>query len=496
MSSFGGFSFGAPAQQQQQPAQATTGLFGAVASNPSSNNTNTNPPSTGLFGSTTTNANNSNPTGSTSTFSGFGNTAADNGAGQAKPAFGGFGTTTTQPSSLFGAPTNQSSTPSLFGQQPQQQQQQQPSTSGLFGGAGSQATATGGLFGSSVNNLGGTTGGNGGLFGGGFGQQQQQQQQQQQPQQQQQQNTLTVSQLGNPNGQLGSSTFIPGPYGANGGIGAGLRAPLRVEDVPIEQRIEYIKASWDPSSPYCRFKYFFYNVVPENEVGLYARPENVDDAMWFKAQRDNPEPSTMVPTLAVGFSDLGKRVDAQMKMAGAHWGKLQEISTRLSTLSKTSHLSLSLRVSRSHLLQTQLSHRTLLLIRHLHLLIPTLRSSSIRREEEALTERLSVLVRELEGGRGAGSDGNVKGRLMELWGLLGQVKTERERDRQGRGSDGGHGLEGWAVVDDEAMERLAKIIADQQTALQHLTKILREDLAAIEIMRQGFGLAGKETGQR
>lgn len=139
----------------------------------------------------------------------------------------------------------------------------------------------------------------------------------------------------------------------------------------------------------------------------------------------------------------------------------QEISTRLSTVSSSSHLSLSLRLSRSQLLQTQLSHRTLLLIRHLHLLIPTLRSSSIRREEEALLQRLEELTNELGASGGRGTGGNVKGRMMELWALIGQVRGERERDirANGGGGEGGGagGKEGWAVVDEEAMERLATV---------------------------------------
>lgn len=70
---------------------------------------------------------------------------------------------------------------------------------------------------------------------GGFGQQQQSQQLQQQPQ----------------GGAFGASTAL----GASTLLGQSrLGGGPRLEDLPIEQRIEYIKASWDPSSPYCRFK--------------------------------------------------------------------------------------------------------------------------------------------------------------------------------------------------------------------------------------------------
>ncbi|KAL7414656.1 nucleoporin complex subunit 54-domain-containing protein [Mrakia frigida] len=442
-------------------------------------------PSGGLFGSQPAQP------ASSSTFGGFG-------AAAPKPAFS-FGSpapAAPQPqTSLFGSTsTTPAPSTSLFGQP--QQQQQAPSTS-LFGAPPAQP----GLFGQQPQQ---PPQQQGGLFGSTSQQQPQQQQQQstfgfqsqnqpQQQQQQQQQPPLGMS-------QLGASSF--------GGAAPG-GGPVKLEDLSIEQRMEYVKGAWDPSSPTCKFQYFFYNLVPPNETHLYGRPQNArDDAAWFKAQRENPDPSTMVPALAIGFDDIRKRTDAQMKMAGAHWNKLQEISTRLSTLSQSSSLSLTLRLSRASLLQTQLSHRTLLLIRHLHLLIPTLRSSSIRREEEQLLLRLEALMSELQGGAGGGfgggGGGSVKGRMMELWALVGQVRGERERDRlaggrgEGAGAGGGEGggKEGWAVVDEEAMERLAAIISDQQTALAHLTKVLKEDLAAIEIMRQGLGLSASKEQQQ
>lgn len=95
-------------------------------------------------------------------------------------------------------------------------------------------------------------------------------------------------------------------------------------------------------------------------------------------------------------------------------------------------------------------------MQHLHLLIPALRSSSIRPEEEALRGALEALEAEIRGGgaRGAGGTGRMRGKLNELWALVGAVNAARERER----GSGGAGKEGrWAVVDDEGLREIAQV---------------------------------------
>jgi nuclear pore complex protein Nup54 len=75
-------------------------------------------------------------------------------------------------------------------------------------------------------------------------------------------------------------------------------------------------------------------------------------------------------------------------------------------------------------------------------LIPSVRSSSIRPEEEQLRSSLEELEEELRRGR-------MKGKVNELWALLGAVNASKERSRNGIGE--------WAVVDEEGLAQLTQV---------------------------------------
>jgi nuclear pore complex protein Nup54 len=106
----------------------------------------------------------------------------------------------------------------------------------------------------------------------------------------------------------------------------------------------------------------------------------------------------------------------------------------------------------------------------------------------------------------------VKGKLNEMWALLGAVGAFMERGR-GDGQGGGQGE--WAVVDDEGLAQIPqvrffkkkmsdsttyylschfyKILAERQAGLQHLTKILQKDQKDLAII-MGSGTAGGDDG--
>ncbi|KAJ7859102.1 nucleoporin complex subunit 54-domain-containing protein [Mycena leptocephala] len=448
-------------QQQQQQTQPTGGLFG--------NSQQNQPAGSNIFGNPQQQQGAQAPPNSGGLFA---NNNAGGGLFGTRPAGGVAGgptlpSLTTNPtggSSLFGGSTNSLSQQptqqsSFFAQPAQNQNQQRPP---LFGGAPS----TNNVFGASVTN---NNNGNKPAFGGslGLGLGGQQQQQQQNPLGA---STLSASSLRAP---------APGPGGA-----AQQQADAQTQFARLAARIEGITTAWDARSPQCQFQYFFYNRVDPNQVGLYGRPPNAtNDALWAKAVRENPDPTCLVPAIAVGFDDLRQRVDAQGQQAAAHQERLKELKTRLETLSSTQHQN-SARIARFAALQTQLTHRLLSLAAHLHLLVPALRSSGIRVEEEELRGWLEELREEI-GVRGGGG-GRMRGKLGELWALVGALGAAREGSQHAPGGE-------WKVVDEEGLSRIAQILSEQQAGLVHLTKILKGNLADINVVLKGGGQMGEEV---
>jgi nuclear pore complex protein Nup54 len=90
------------------------------------------------------------------------------------------------------------------------------------------------------------------------------------------------------------------------------------------------------------------------------------------------------------------------------------------------------------------------LFQHLHLLIPSLRSSAIKPEEEALRVALEDIEMDVKR-RGIGS-GRMRARLSELWALVSALQAARDREK----SAGISGVE-WAVVDEEGLAQVTQV---------------------------------------
>lgn len=168
----------------------------------------------------------------------------------------------------------------------------------------------------------------------------------------------------------------------------------------------------------------------------------------------------MVPVLAIGFDDLRDRVDAQGQQSAGQKEKLLELQKKLQTLS-TNHSALTVpRLQRYSALQTQLTHRLLRLIQHLHLLIPSVRSSAINENEEALRGALEEVAAEVGVSNGNSSrtsgevfgKGRLKSKLGELWAVIGALKAREESLKATMG-----GSAEWKVVDDESLARIAQV---------------------------------------
>lgn len=134
------------------------------------------------------------------------------------------------------------------------------------------------------------------------------------------------------------------------------------------------------------------------------------------------------------------------KVADTHHHR-QDLKARIAALAQRHQLTNVARLNRVSALQTQLAHRVLAVVRHLHLLIPALRSSSIRPEEEALRAALEGIDEDI---RRPGGLGKMRGKLNELWALVNAVSSARERSQK-------EGPLEWAVVDEAGLKQLAQV---------------------------------------
>ncbi|GAA5978926.1 hypothetical protein JCM11641_000096 [Rhodosporidiobolus odoratus] len=218
------------------------------------------------------------------------------------------------------------------------------------------------------------------------------------------------------------------------------------------------------------FQAWFYNEIPVGRgASGFARPPNAGEVGWEKARRENPDPERLVPALAVGFTSLQKRSEAQAAQATQQAALLAQIHDHLSQLSSTHSLTTSLRTLRAQQTALALSSRLTALVAKASALSPA-RNSSVRREEDEMRVGLERLKGEVE---------RVKGRGNELWAGVGQLKARRREEEEG---------ERWAVADEEGLRRVLEILTAQQAGLDLLTRTLTTMAKDVDTMNESFGL--------
>jgi nuclear pore complex protein Nup54 len=470
------FSFG---QQNNQTSQNTGFSFGQ-------NNTTTTPSTTTgfSFGQSNQNTNSTFNFGNKSS-TGTGLFGSNNTTNTGSSLFGNnnnnnnslFKTNnTTTGTGLFGANNNNTGT-SLFGNN-----NNNNNTGGLFG---SNTTNTGGLFGNNNNkpSLFGSTTTNTGF--GGMGQQQQFM-----GIQQAQQHTSTVA-----------------------------------------DELRKIQEYWNPQSPNCQFKHYFYNMVHPSEVNRYVKPPNDDEGLWRQAQKNNPDSSCMVPAIAIGFDGIKKRMAEQSKQTSAHEAKLKELADKVEKLRQKHLLETTGKLEEYRRRHLSLAHRTLKIMKQVYILRN--RGYSIRPEEETLKVRLENLATSLR------KSSQFRGRVEELWahlqmirdhpgaswynlasstttnmnnnnsnGLNGNINNNINKlsstgksngnlttttNNNNLGSNGGNiksgemnSQPGRYVVDEEGLQTIHKILTEHQHGLSILTDYVKKNSKEIEDMYRGY----------
>ncbi|KAJ3367608.1 hypothetical protein HDU91_001276, partial [Kappamyces sp. JEL0680] len=415
-----GFGFGSAAPASTP--QSTT--FGAPATTPSSGGFGANPAAASTFGAPS------------STGFGFGANKPPALSLSTNNASGGFGA---------GAATG-----SVFGQSAAP-----PTASGGLFGQPAQGTA-GGLFGQQQTQ--GT-----GLFGStnaataGFGQQPQQ-------------SSLFGGTTGTAFGQQPSS------FGGFGQTQSAAPPTMQPQQPQALDYIKYVAGCWDPKNPACQFKYYFYNMVHPSEVSLYQPAQGEDRVLYEQAQMDNPDPSCMVPVLAVGFEGLKTRLEIQDAQLKIHKEKIQEFKSRLEKVERAHTVETIVKIEQYKRKQSQIAHKILQLMKAVQILRN--KGYSLRAEEEAFMTRLISMDRDLA------KPSVFRGRINEIYAHVQQQKDANRLVLGAYGSSSGD--EGFTLADPEALKPVIQALEEIGKGLAQLTQVINEDDATIEKLAKGY----------
>ncbi|KAG0164578.1 hypothetical protein DFQ28_010097 [Apophysomyces sp. BC1034] len=216
----------------------------------------------------------------------------------------------------------------------------------------------------------------------------------------------------------------------------------RYEPTNVWQALALLKAWWDPQSPLCRFRYYFYNKVNPQEVHLYQKPPTHDTKAWEDAQKANPDPTCMVPTLAIGFGDVTKRMDAQGKQAEAHEAKLRELETKVKKIQQSSTVETAAKIVEYKQKHMELAQRVVKILKQATVLGH--KGHSITQQEEEIRARFENLQDQLRRSE------QFHGKLSQMWAQLQWIKES------GRKYGKIDGVDEWDAVRADDMQEITK----------------------------------------
>ncbi|PHH61024.1 hypothetical protein CDD81_846 [Ophiocordyceps australis] len=301
----------------------------------------------------------------------------------------------------------------VYQQQQQQQQQQPPQTSSLFGNTMGSQQQQGNALGASMG---------------------------QQMQPANQMPTLAQSAA-----ELSTSLWQPGKETPH--------------QKPIIEQIRLVTEKWDPSSPSCVFKHYFYNKVNEAHIPFYKPQPYEDPREWEEALQKKPAPGFM-PVLCAGFSGVADRLKTQKRAVSDFNIRLHQVNAGLDALLQRHELETEVRAIAAQRRQTAISERCLALAARVQILRN--RGYAMSSDEDELKNRLEHLEREVQ-------DPAVDAREEELWSRLIVLRGYSERLNKELDKPANTDPDG---LDDDTNAKAKRVLEDYDKQLQHLKKEL------------------------
>ncbi|CAH0474604.1 unnamed protein product [Peronospora belbahrii] len=264
-------------------------------------------------------------------------------------------------------------------------------------------------------------------------------------------------------GGTGFGTATP-PGAALSNLGAAPAAPtapapiILGADASVAQ-LNTVKAAYqDPTQS--RFKFLMYNTVDPTQRHLYVRPPHISERLWNQAELDNPDPLNCAPVPILGFSDLLKRIKAQQEHAEKYNKYTDDLRAQLNEMDKHTRATEE-KLEKCRHEHVQLFHALVKVMRDIELLQNY--GKPLQREEIQLAMMLKKLQTLLD------SPGQYKARLNDAVSLQ-RVQKEATPPPTSH-------------LSPQDLQRLYELLNKQRQGLEHLTNIVNDDLADIQLIK-------------
>lgn len=97
--------------------------------------------------------------------------------------------------------------------------------------------------------------------------------------------------------------------------------------VALPSKLNEIANLLNPRNPDSPFRATLYNVVSPGDIARYQRPPEMSEKAFDAAMLNNPDPSKLVPVMAMGFDSLCRRTEIQEGRAKEHAKALSAIES-------------------------------------------------------------------------------------------------------------------------------------------------------------------------
>lgn len=170
--------------------------------------------------------------------------------------------------------------------------------------------------------------------------------------------------------------------------------------------IQSIKEAFNLQGPSCRFRYIFYNASSMAATINPQVPQGMDPALWEQIQKNNPDPSRLVPVQLSGFDELQTRMQQQSARIQEHLQALTGIERVLAECSDIEKTQCALKLTEFRNRYCTLFRRLVQFIGRVWCLLS--RGRALRVEENQMKEALEALQKRMN------SPGQLHDQLADL----------------------------------------------------------------------------------